>query len=79
MSLFPRCLTSVFVDIAVVDVLFAALQEDYQLLVDGFGGEFLCPVCRDRAMAHMLGDLQVTKQKVASDVFDIAYCCALTG
>lgn len=23
------------------------------------GGEYLCPVCRDRAMAHMLGELQV--------------------
>ena len=44
------------------------VQEDYQLLVDGFGGEFLCPVCRDRAMAHMLGDLQVTQKKAASDV-----------
>lgn len=30
------------------------------MLVDGFGDEFLCPVCRDRAMVHMLGDLQVT-------------------
>lgn len=33
------------------------------MLVDGkdtkFGGEYLCPVCRDRAMAHMLGELQV--------------------
>lgn len=35
-------------------------QEDYQMLVDGFGDDFLCPVCRDRAMVHMLGDLQVT-------------------
>lgn len=24
------------------------------------GGEYLCPVCRDRAMEHMLGELQVT-------------------
>lgn len=24
-----------------------------------FGGEYLCPVCRDRAMVLMLGELQV--------------------
>ncbi|CAN0230217.1 unnamed protein product, partial [Ectocarpus fasciculatus] len=35
---------------------------EYQMLVDGkdswFGGDYLCPVCRNRAMAHMLGELQ---------------------
>lgn len=36
------------------------LQEEYQMLVDGKdSSEYLCPVCRDRAMAHMLGELQV--------------------
>ncbi|CAN0543743.1 unnamed protein product, partial [Ectocarpus sp. 12 AP-2014] len=35
---------------------------EYQMLVDGkdswFGADYLCPVCRNRAMAHMLGELQ---------------------
>ena len=31
------------------------------MLVDGKdSSEYLCPVCRDRAMAHMLGELQVS-------------------
>lgn len=32
------------------------------MLVDGKdASEYLCPVCRDRAMVHMLGELQVTR------------------
>lgn len=42
-------------------------QEEYDSIVDGthkkFGGEYLCPVCRDRAMAHMLGELQVSRRR----------------
>lgn len=31
------------------------------MLVDGTDNkEYLCPVCRDKAMVHMLGELRVT-------------------
>lgn len=49
-----------FIFVFICFVLFC-VQEEYQMHVQGKDstGEYLCPVCRDRAMEHMLGELQV--------------------
>ena len=44
------------------------------MLVDGtVGGDYLCPVCRDKAMAHMLGELQVKQAKAIEYVGNSRY------
>lgn len=58
---YPWCLLSYESCNAFRPFIVVFVKEEYQMHVQGkdSGGEYLCPVCRDRAMEHMLGELQV--------------------